>query len=767
MGSALLLLAIVAAAFGSVLIIGSAILVWLRPATDPALFALAPAIGIGVSGAILTTALHLGSARTAGVTTLGIVLVISITAIVLPAHSTWKATSPRPRGFGREIALAGVACTPMALAALVPVLASRTVGPVALLHADSWNWYAPIDHVLQRTGLRAGEPNPLWPTDRSDVVLGLLPNGVRIGFDSLNATLASALGLPADATLTALTIVIGIAFAAAVYGLARLAADLAPSWSVCAAWIASGSIVLVPVFETAGPSITAYALVPIAWWALIKATTYPAAPIGRWHVLAALAAVGVIATYVEALPLLLLGGILIVAVQLAGLRGRPHAMQVAGRLALAATLIGALALALSPVTAARAIRYQLSTLGALDLAAQPDWGIGIANLPPWLSGLSSLYEARLFAAEPDWSRLVAYVLSGLVAGIAIWGIVKANRGTRILLLTGSVTVAALGVWLYVGEDCLYCWYRNWVFAAPIIALATAAGMSSIMGWAGRVSWLPGRAALVAVVALPLVGALYAAVRTSEAAFGARLMTTASYRDLPRTLEGQPPGAVLIEGAPAGYTLTGWFWASSAVQLVAEAGRRSVFDAATGSFIGGSNARGRQSPDYRYVLTRFSGVHSNRQPLAAATPFKLMRRAPVDVSLNPGGWAVNEGARGVDAIPWLLGPFDLTVAAPRSGRVRVVMEFRGSQAAGLTPRASMADGSVVSVRTRQLGEGRVRWCAEVEVPRSRLATLRVTPSTGFLGGYPPYAQPHQETPRLPDLLGLTTLVGERAGSPGTC
>jgi hypothetical protein len=140
---------------------------------------------------------------------------------------------------------------------------------------------------------------------------------------------------------------------------------------------------------------------------------------------------------------------------------------------------------------------------------------------------------------------------------------------------------------------------------------------------------------------------------------------------------------------------------------------------TVAYLGAPDPSAAYRPDYALVLSPFAGLRSGRRTLARAGNYVLQRRAVVDVGLAGEGVVVDP-REGKNAIPWIVGPFELWVASP--------FRWSGSIVIGLQ-QPSGGTGSVVLAaggRPLRMTNTDETICADVRFSAGR-TTIEVLPT----------------------------------------
>lgn len=754
------LIGLAAALYGFFCLVGAAVATLVLPAGHETRLAWSLPLGIAAVVAPLASLAVVVPAGTAG----PVLLVVA----ALAAGAVLLAVRRRLTRAGlRELAWSAAAGGPAMLVVLIPFVVRGGAGPLDMSAHDSWFWYIPMAHFLQdhTTGqaLAAGA----WPP--TEQVSSLLPIGVRVGFDALDAGVASLLGVTPDRTLVPLLIVVLGACGASAYAVALEALRGRRAWAMLAAFVLAISPLVLPFLESSGPSLVAYCLLPAATWLAWRAVAEASV---RFAAASGLLTSALVVAYTEVLPAYLLQMAMIVGAAglLALLTGRPR-WPALGRVARSVAVIAVVAVACSPLAMGRAYDYVDYTRSRASQGQilGPDWGLRLDSYGPLALGSETLFEIRRFPFLSDTKVVLAYVLAGLVAAVALAGMAAVRRGTAVWLISGVAATALVVLWASAGQGCNYCTYRATAPLYPYLAVAvTACGLG---GWtlgrrlqqargsrAGRL----GRAAgVVPVVAVMLIFGRTTVSLLRAATDVVPTFTDAADRRVTSAVEDAGDRRdVLVEGVDTAYPITGYYWMSAVLQLVADAGRKPVFAAEAGQWVQGSGyPRGTEPPfpdSYGTVVTRFGGVGSRRVTVADAGRFVVQRRAPVDVSIQILNiWSVDERDDGASALPWARGPFLLQVSAPSRMERTVVFTLVGP-AAGLAPVTATVRGKPVPVRRGARTRGSATWCVPAALAPGPTPVV-VTPAPAITAAIPPPPQlhPDQVIPVMPRELGIAT------------
>ena len=730
---------------------GSGIVAWLLPARALSL-AFAPVFGVSILGALLVLAATWLPARDMWWAVLVPVALLSLAACV-HAVARGRLTLPRGRAGAASAGWLAVAVAPPFVASTWPFVSTGSGGPVNLYAQDAWFFYIPLADWLSES--RSGELLEPGFSPATHQIAGIVPLGVRIGFEELLAAASNLGGVSEGRGLTPLLATLLVTLAASLYALMRMGLGLPRAVAAVAAGVgASSSTVLVPLLESSGPSTFALAAVPTGVWLASLAVGGSI----RAGIAGGVLVAGVIAVYPEAIPALSLAVLIVVgimAVRAIASRETGAASR-RGLVALAAGV--AVAVTVSPPATVRAREWIRYLANDARLGDSPDWGIDSSNALPWVIGVNQLFEARRQEMLGDGRMLVLYAFATLaLAAVLVFflapGRLAAGRVWLGGLIASVLVVTAYAQW---GSGCGYCFYRSLVYLGPLLVMAAAAGLVALSGGDRLRGW--SRVGIPIAVGLVLgLGVARATISTVQTAAGSPALTSGSAWQLVDEIETRAAGRpVLIEGAESGYALTQSYFLSQGIQLIAEGGGLPVFDPdLNGALYGlgyGLESEDSYDPDYDLVVSRFGGVRTNRRTVARAGSMVVQERAPYDVAVTVPTYAVASERDPADAVPWLTVPLDLRIASPREALLDLRLVFAGPRHAEIIPRAT-SDGIELPTRA-EVGARESLLC--VRVPADG-PFVDVQFDTGVAIDGAPYVPPDIDTPEPPRgiaLVGVT-------------
>jgi hypothetical protein len=398
-------------------------------------------------------------------------------------------------------------------------------------------------------------------------------------------------------------------------------------------------------------------------------------------VLCALLFSGLMALY----PLFVSGAVLaaaVVLVVLGALRWRRGRLTRGTLVAAGASL--ALVLALSAVfdlvSFTRDLGYWHAVLSGGYYAGLPQYHLPFAVVPGWLLQTREFYFLTELGGAPFDQLVLAVALPALLLATIVFGVVRRRAG--LVLVPVAVAFLLLAEYTSAAHGCSYCTDRALLPVAPVGIGLLALGVAALAS-AGK-PWLRWAGVAVAVLALVAVGERARQERLRFADGGYFL--DAGDRAL---ISHVPPGsgAVDLEGysevlgkAPGELPLVYdavWEHDDGEVSVPS-----NYVDNAGLAYLGEANPANPQFlPDYRYVLTRFGGVQTDRRVIARTGSLALEERdGPLDATAVSGlGLPLVRLA--YEGFPWVEGPLHMIVTGgARGGDPRPVwIEARFSHA----------------------------------------------------------------------------------------
>lgn len=642
-------------------------LVLLRDRAEVGL-ALSPAVGLAISAAVLTTVALIVPLRVAGP-------VVVLGLVVLSGALAWRAR-PWP-GAGLVWPGAAVGAGALGFACLPALLGADTYGPVDLYFADSW-FYIPVNQFLADSALSSRPASPAqWPW--LAFPLRVHEEDTRVGIDVVQAALFALGGTsPARGALAAQASLAGIV-PLATYGAARaMLGAQHRGWAAFAA-VAAMTPVTVQLFADPRPAnLAAMSLVVLLVLAAGVALSGPA--LRRPAVLTGIAASGIAVTYTEHVPTLLLGVGAGLVVMLVIDEDRRRA---ARRIGILAGIAAGAAILLSPLGLVRAVEYAIRLGDGAIVGGPAIEGVRLRTLVPLFGGTIHQYQLDVLG---DWTatrKLLTYGLALGALGIAGLGVLRCRRAALpgAVVLCGTIVAAsiALYTWFQLRGECSYCVAKTATISPPLVALAGTFGLLVL----SREATDQGVRGTVAVAtALWLGFVLVSGLGLIRATERTPMRLDDRDHEITAAVRGLPPGPLLVEGAESGPDVAPFFDVPAALYLTSVTGRLVRYPEVGLAYLFGAGLPTTSyAPDYRYVLSRFPGMRTDRRPLRRFGQYGLYERAEVDVLV------IAQQARDVldlrdEAIPWLRGPVTLRVAGADRGAA-VHLSLRGTDVARAT------------------------------------------------------------------------------------
>ena len=609
--------------------------------------ALAPALGLCLSTCVFTTLIWLTPARNT-YWLIPPMAVISVAVAVWRAHST--AGKPRPRGWRHALrwprpldALALAAVCMVVAAPLDYTLHQRhTVGPTGFQLADAAGYTEMADGAVKQSIRQSGLAPAKLDNPSQSAWTNYALSVQNIDAVPLSANLNTLLGLGSTDTQTLYMIVFLIvdalgAFAAVRYMVAT------PAWVAPLAGILFAGPLFLQLLADGSQAATC----GIALMAPI-ATMGAEVLRGRRFadlVLLSLLAAGLMALYPLYVPgVAVAAGLVVLAnairLRIRGPLGQRALLSVLAR----ATLVVTLTILFNVVSFTRNLHFwhQAATI---SMAGKPIYDLPISVLPGWLLQTRQFYFLTSLAHASFHQLLIGVILPAIFIAVIVVGIWR-WRAASIIVCVIAV-FAALAQYTSMTKHCSYCVDRNLLPVAPLCTVLLALGVAALA--TARATGLRWMAAIVAVAAIAAV---------ADQTHNERLLfADNSYflEDANRALLSHLPahaGPVSVEGFGNNpyyaivelalvYTLASER-NDGEVSVSNEDPSYEAFNALNGG-VKPINDPGERHPvnsdlypDYRYVLTRFGGMHTGRRTIARAGPLALEERVhPVDVMLVSG------------------------------------------------------------------------------------------------------------------------------------
>lgn len=649
--------------------------------------ALAPAIGLALAAALLTSAGHFVSTDTATRWLLLPATLASVAWALWSARHALRARSKARPGDGSERTLGGlrrehapvIAIAAVGLfIAMAPGLDRGTGGPLSLAHFDVWSYVPASEWVAEH---RTGSPLPAYDAryDLSEGTgYGLTQCGCRLGVtlvqsggDTVFGETPDQTSLPFLAALLAL-VPLGIWFAARNLGAGPATASLGALFGI------SPAILLFVADSTLG---NLGGLVVVAPLVAIGVIGRSGAVMGRSrfaglgrHVLAGVLLGGLATLYPEfLLPVVAIAVLGAVLTLVSGRRSADARREWAAGTLVPIAVTVLVAVVISPAGVYEALDY-FGGVSAIQIEL-PRY-LSVPDVGAWAFGAMHLYELRRFDELSPLVTAGAILLPLALAACVALGALRGGARRAFAVLAPICVAVALAVYVYYGYGdghCQYCLFKSLTFILPFLGLGIGLGAQALIDGNGRGTLLVAALAVLAVLALGRADlALTRSLENSDA------VLTGEQRGLAEAVGELPsPAPLLLEGMDS--TSVPLWDTPQAYYLAGEVGNARI------SFDGRGVAPtallrvlppGRyESPDYRYVVTTFPGLRSGRRLISRHGTYALMRRAPFDVAVLRPGWAFDP-ADEAGASPWLQGPLQLQIASPTAGPASLRLALDG-------------------------------------------------------------------------------------------
>jgi hypothetical protein len=643
--------------------------------------ALAPILGFCLGTCVTTTLLEFFAAAETYLVLVGLGLASGAVAVTSAVRSR-----PVGRPSLRDVAQLLVVCVVVTGPLSAVLHARHTLGPAAYYFTDV-DSYVATQQGAQTTSLR--DAREAWNESQRDGTrfadltqynyAFLADFGANLDAAPLHASVNELLGLSPIDTFSPFLIVLLLAGGLGAFAVVRHVAGV-PTWTaVLAGAVFTGPLFLELWFDTHQAAIIALGLL-LPTVLLGSEALHDPRP--RNLALAAL----MLATFVTVYPLFVpplavVGGAAMVVAAIALRRRGAPGRELLRSLALPAVAVTVLAAAFNPVAVARTVGYYASVLGSDFPFPRVGYTLPPDVLPGWLLQTREFWFLTPFGPSGAKEILLGVLIPlvfMLFAGVAV----VRQRFALALLGLGCVFALMAYVAYRSADSCTYCGQRYLLALAPILAALIALGLSQLARRGSRL-W-----AVVAVAgALLVVAAVGQRTRVeldrfADVSFFFDTANRSALEELPR--DRRP---VHVEG----------YFASAAAQaeqplvyhLVTDRARgrasislgTNVFNAVAYLTFGNVLRPGPEfRSDYRYLLTRFSGVSTDRRLIARRGAVSVMERTrPLDVTPY-AGLAIEMARLNGSGVPWVLPgtPLQLHVVGEEDGPVWARLTFATSE-----------------------------------------------------------------------------------------
>jgi hypothetical protein len=679
-------------------------------------FALAPVLGFCLGTCVTTTLLEFAPVGD----TYWILIPLAIASTGFAAWRTLRARGGLawPSRFPlRDVAQVLVVCVAVAAPLNYALHERHSVGPAAYYYTDVDNYVA-LQDVAKTTSLADGRS--MWEhyerTGERFAQLGTLAYsliaflGANLDATPLDANVTALLGLGATDTYSPFLIVLLLAGALGAFACVRRVTG-SDSWmAVLAGALFGGPFFLELWFDSYQAAIVALALVlpamVLGWEALNERR---AADL----VLFALVLAATLSVYPLFVPLLAaVGGLAVAWRGLAERRAGASLREFARGLVAPVAAVAVMAAALNPIGLRRDITYYQKLLNDEIPLPRVGFKLPLDILPGWLLQTREFWYMPSLGVGGFTQVLFGALIPAALGVFVVVGIVRHRFAIALVALAGLCGIAA--VYAYSSEDaCTYCAERYLLPLAPILALLLALGLFAAMRLPSR-RWKAAGAA-GAVLAVLAVGQR-ARVELDRFIDGSYFLDSAN-RSALAELPGDR-GAVHVEGY--GASVAAQAEQPLVYHLASERapGRVSI---SLGSNVGNAISYldfGAVLPpgpefhaDYRYVLTRFAGVATDRQVVARSGGIALQRRTQA-LDVTPyAGFGIELARADASGIPYVTAePVGVHVVGAGAGSVWARLTFHAALpsevAAKNGVRSRLADGTL-TVCARATGKPPIR------------------------------------------------------------
>jgi hypothetical protein len=693
--------------------------------------ALAPAFGLALGSAVLTTASYFMPMKVGA----WVVLVpLALASIAVGVRVLRKREGRLLHHSQLSVGAQLVAVALVVTGALNYPLAEReSLGPVGYSVADAVGYEGSIEWLKSHT-LRDHDPQP-W--DLSDVYgVGYSKGFQQVGFDSTAAGTNVVFGWSASQTQSAFMVALIVVGALGLFGAVR-GFTRSRTWAAPVAGLLFAGPLAYELFVAGSEAA-------LAGLALIPAAALVGSRLLEEQRPATIVAFGVLTGGIQTVyPLAVAAMALWIAVVLAvkavaALRARRLSRRVVLRALELLVLLAILSVVIAPVAFGRNVTYWRTVATTDYLKTLATTSLPVYDLPADVIPGYVFQTREFFFLRVDDAGMQQYVLSIVVPafliGLAAYGVWRYQSAW--ILAAGALAAAFLAYYTSEANQCSYCVQRNLLMLGPLVAALVGVGIAAV---ASR-TWLPFQIAAL-VIAVGVVGLVghKSSVMARRAEQGAYALPVDARKILPELKDRRGPLYLEAIGAAldAVYEMPAIYHAvneSTSQRLAVNAERD---DQRGMLYLGGPRPRGPEfTPDYRWVLTRAAGIQTNRETVARSGAFALQeRRSGPDASVI-SGFAVDQADRDREGEAWVQGPLHFWVSAPTPAPVWLRLELRGKVAAKVrapkTARVLAQEPGLLSLCLPVRGSGDVR---EAVLQLKRLRVPLPGPAGGEFGAPP--------------------------------
>jgi hypothetical protein len=714
------------------LLIGAGPATLLSPRFDGASrFALAPVLGFCLGTCVTTTLLEFAPVGD----TYWILIPLATASTGFAAWRTLRAQRRVrwvPRAALRDVAQILVVCIAVAAPLNYALHERHTVGPAAYTYTDVDNYVA-LQDVAKTTSLADGRR--MWKhyerTGERFAELGDVPYaliaflGTNLDATPIGANVTALLGLGASDTNSPFLIVLLLSAALAAFACVRRVTRSSSWVAVLAGALFGGPFFLELWFDSYQAAIVALALIlpalVLGWEALDDRRPANLA-------LFALVLAATLSVYPLFVPLLaVVGGLAILWRGLTARRAGENIGAFARGLVAPIAAVIAMTVAFNVIGLRRDITYYQKLLNDEIPLPRVGFKLPLDILPGWLLQTREFWYMPSLGIGGFKQILLGALIPAALAVFVVIGVIRHRFAIALVALGALCGIAA--IYAYSSEDnCTYCAERYLLPLAPMLAVLLALGLFTVLrapSWRWRALGAAG--ALLAVVAV----GQRARIELDRFIDGSYFMDTANRGVLAKLPRDR--GAVHVEGY--GASVFAQAEQPLVYHLASERapGRVSI---SLGSNVGNAlsylNFGVVQPPgpefhaDYRYVLTRFPGVQTDRQVIVRSGGIALQQRTQA-LDVTPyAGFGIELARLYADGLPYVTAePMGFHVVGPDPAPVWARLTFHAALPSAVAHKSD--------VRGR-LTNGTLTVCARATgTPPIRTVTISLTspPTPGAL------------------------------------
>ncbi len=611
--------------------------------------AIAPVLGLCLATCVFTTLIWFTAARN----TYWLIPVIASASVAVALRRSLPASGAD--GFWhrsrrllarlrvRDALALGIVCVVVAAPLSATLHQRDSVGPTGYLILDTDGYTATADAMEQLSLREAARPDARNANFLHKFLSIVARGPAHIDASPLAANLELLLGLHATDTQSLFLIVFLVTGALGAFAAVRYLTP-EPGWVAPLAGVLFAGPLFLQLLADGSQAATCglAVLMPLA---VVGVESVRERRLANLALLALLAS-GLVALYPLWFPAVAAAGALVLATVaiVEPLRGRLSWRSLAGA-ASSVAIVLALTVLFDVVAFTRDVRYTLATIAGETLEGKPEYHLPFWVLPGWVLQTRQFYVLQsppLFYLPNLSQAQIVEVLGAAVLPIALIAVILFGlwRNRRGLLLVAIVVVfAVLAEYGSVAHHCSYCVDRDTLPSAPTSIILLMVGLGALATASHR--WMRWSAIVLALATLVAVGAQ---TWTERGLFAAEAYYLGG--DERTAVSHLPPraGPVAMEGfgenseidAPVAelalvYTLI-YEHSHDEVSLPTEYSNYNSL-----AYFGGPDPKDPDfTRDYRYVLSRFGGVQTDRRVIARAGPVALEERAgALDAILTTG------------------------------------------------------------------------------------------------------------------------------------